>query len=238
MKNKIINTELRNICIQYRTEEPLSEFEKDALKEYERLHNRLYYLQKRHTTMNGQMMKQELELDKLLEGMNLLEEKLKTGGILAGYERDENVFPDGVSVTIDVNGILMMSNEHKLQVDIYHEGLQSLENELESWNKDYDSFNEEVEVFSEKHITGIIQRWEHMVIDSVSWDDDNQEFFAVMDDLTFNKKKYFSENWNLYVEQHDNYYRTLNDLFARIQLFHDKVHECIDRAQREGFSSN
>ena len=223
MKPSVINTELRSIHLKYRLKKTLSEFEKEALKEYERLHNSLHHLVKRHTAMNGKMLKQEMELDDLLAEMQLLENKLKQAGPLAGYEIEDIAVPDGTEISIDVNEILTMANDHKFRMDIYHEALGLLEKELEKWNTDYDTFYDEEDVFSKKYINIIIHEWERMVIDSVAWDSDNQEFFGVMDDLTFKKKKYFTENWNLYIDKHNNYYHDLNELFIRVNTFSDKV---------------
>jgi len=238
MKPSEINTALRTIHLEHRTKGRLSKFEQDALKEYENLHNRLYELVKRHTAMNGKMLKRELELDNLLEDMNALEYKLKQAGPLAGYAVEDIPGPEGIEITLDINEILTIANEHKSRMDIDHEVLLLLEKELDEWNIDYDAFYEDEDVFSEKYIHTIIRDWENMVIDSVSWDEDNQEFFSAMDDLTFNKKKYFTENWNQYIEKHDNYYTTLNDLFKRVNKFNDTVNEMVEKAHKEGFSLN
>src|SRR4051812_20973872 len=85
MKPTRIAHPLREIKLEHRNENPLSEFEDAALKEYVRLHDFAHELIKRKDAMAGEELKLELWLQDCEDGFAAVEQEIIKCGPAAGY---------------------------------------------------------------------------------------------------------------------------------------------------------
>ena len=228
MKPSEINTALRTIHLEHRTKGRLSKFEKEALKEYENLHNRLYTLVKRHTAMNGKMLERETELNNLQMEMHALDNRLKHTGSLTGHNLEDFIVYDGTNVTIDFNQILTISRKLNSHMKIYSEAISLSEKEMDIWYNDCDIFCKDTTQYIEKYINIIVNDWENMVLDEKSLEKDLQEYYSEIDDLCRIKRNSFIDNWNLFFEKNENFYQKLNDLIHRINTHFKPVDKMLN----------
>ena len=238
MKTKAIKTNLRTIKVGYRTEGELSSFEKTAISDYKRMHNRLYKFDRKYREMSGLLLQLELIQEELVEDMATLEQTVKQAGPLAGYDIQELVEQGVTEWNIDANVINAETQKLQNKVTAHHTLLMTLFYDNEKWNKAFSNLDGQYEFFNKYQRAVIIRDWEKMVVDSVVLDNDVEEFLTLLCELEKKKKANFDVNWNSFVLKRNLFLQELNTLYKRVENLNKQIEEITERAGREGFSLN
>jgi len=238
MKTKEIKTNLRTIKVGYRTEGELSTFEKTAISDYKRLHNRLYKFDRKYREMNGLLLQLELIQEELVEDLVSLEQSVKKAGPLAGYDIKELIEEGVTEWNIDTNAINAETLRLRDKVDAHHSLLNTLYIDSEKWNTAFETLDVQYKFFDKYQFFVIIRDWEKMVIDTVVFDEDFEEFQAIFHELENKKRVIFHANWQSFVIKRNLYLQELNAMYRRVEGLNKQIEEITERAGREGFSLN
>ena len=238
MKPTEINHELRTIHLEYNSDKPLSDFETEVVMEYLKMHNTLAQLQKRHSRINGNLLKLETDFEKIEKELCSLEEEIKKCGPLAGYSDEECTAMGITEGTIDVNEIINKASTHQSKMDICFNETHALRQEMKEWEADADKFEEAVEHFRETYFSPIINDYAKMEIYSCSLDEDIQGFYGLYDELFHRKNRVFVKTWNQYVLRFNDYLERVRILFSRVDNVQEKAQQVLQRKKPGNFGLN
>lgn len=238
MKPIVINHELREIHLQYNSDQPLGEFETTAVLAYIELHHSLEKLHKRHNRMNGVLFKLEIDLSDLEQEINELAEEVKRCGPLAGYTNEECEKFGLTEGKIEVNPLIEKATLHQKKMDLCFEQTHQIRDEIKIWKKDEENLKEEVEKFNQTYFSPIIQNYKEMEIDSCSLDEDIQGFYQIYDELSMKLNRQFVKTWNAYVLRFNVYLEKVKELFARVEKLSQTANHLVIQKKIGGFGLN
>lgn len=238
MKPTLINHELRTIRLEYNSDQPLNDFETNAVLEYVKMHHKLLELIKRHNKLKDNLPKLKTDLNGLEQEINLLEEEIKKCGTIAGYTEEECEKMGITQGSIDVNIIIDKAMLHQQKMDVNFEETQQFRAAMKIWEADADKFSDAVDAYEENYSDRIIQNYKEMEIHSSSLHEDMQGFYKFYDDLYLDSKRKFTKDWNEYVLRFNAYLEKVKGIFSRVEKLEQTANNLIKKKMTGGFGEN
>ena len=220
MKEIIINTGERTIRLKCKTGGELTLFEKDAIKEYEKLNLTLSFLQNKYKSMDKALKNQSQELITRLSENHQLIKRLET------LDRLENItgkppFTDKEKLKIEYVSIMIRDLHINIERNKpYFSKMVELYNDINSWRDEIPDFIKRIVEFDNKYSDQFQNKNSTMETDVQSWEADEKEFLTLALILKENHYESIVNAFNVYGASHnmwreetDNLGKEMDNLF-------------------------
>lgn len=222
MKPTIINHALRTISINYNSDVSLSEFESNALKQYQLLHDDAMLIKNGLLEMQINIREMKEKLCQLTLATEKLEDATKLYRYFAGYTDTEltKIKPGGY--TLQPEELRKETYSLSTMIDVYWLKRDKLTKLLKELKEKDEILDTDFSTFRDKYESPIIRQWETMEIDTVSLDRDVNMF---CEELTAINKLHtmIMEEWNAWTKDQNELVIVINVLDNRIKNALDKT---------------
>jgi hypothetical protein len=184
MKPITINLPFRTISLSYNSDAPLSAFEQTAIEKYTALHNETYELKELITRLINYYTEAAETQEQCLSDLNNLQnEYLLISPMIHYYEEgtfikesEINKVPEEERVGYDTQSLFTLLEIFKYSYHDYIEPLKMAEKDHEAMIQMQEKVEKDFDEFDENYFSPIIHDYNNMEIDTVSFDEDFDNF--------------------------------------------------------------
>lgn len=191
MENTITPHPLRLINLTYHPDKPKSELETEVLESYFYMHDEVWRLKEKREHLETALSAIPNEITELHARLYPMEQELELYEVAFGIQ-DSKVIPDYLdSITLDTSAFREAAVRHNADLVELHTSIVKCISNHNAFIEEYDKFEEWFEEFIDNKFYKLFHDWENISVDTVSLDDDHQDFLSKLSPITKADESYF-----------------------------------------------
>ncbi len=207
---------LRTIVLEYDRGITPPDFEKSALDSYFHMHDEVWRLKTMREDYEPRLERAIAQIAELRTDLYPIEQEIDVLELVTGL-REDNPMPgfDG-SISLKLDSFREATRKHNDALMALYEGINRVTEEHNAFLKEFDAFEAWFEAFADGPLHELYQRWEELSVDTVSLDNDHQNFLG---------------DWAPTIEAERDYFERASDAFEAYAELVDAANALYRRAE-------
>lgn len=215
---------LRTIQLAYHTDKTPPAWETEAMKSYFYMHDEVWRLKTVREASEVQLTAILSKMQELTVQLYPIEQEADILEVAFGIRSVDDLPDFDGSLDIDIHTFVHTVLHHEEELQKLHADVTASVEQYNAFLKDYNAFDEWFETFSSGDLYRLYQEWETIRIDTVSLDDDHQNFLDVLSPITDAENRYFDQALACF-EQFKELVKTSEKIYRRTE----KINEAVNK---------
>jgi hypothetical protein len=239
MKPTIISHPFRTILLGYNSEAPLSAFEQDAIEKYTLLHNESYEFKQLLTRLLDYYTSAKALQEQCHTDYNKLQnEYMLVAPMLQYFEKGQHlsefeleIVPEEERVGYDTQPLFAQLNIFQHTYTDYIQRLKAAEKDHTNMTQQLEKLEQQFDEFEATYFSPIIKNYAQMEIDTVSLDEDFDNFRGAFSEL-YQLDDQLCDARNAFIEAHNPLFEQIAALDKQLVNFFETLRKVDEERER------